>query len=699
MNRATMCGRLMSLGIPKMSAVAIIQQIKTWEDNCGSEWTVSRLKEIKQLFVKGRAGEDFRPKMYIRTNKEGYPSGPISYLFRKYSQRKLSKLLTALMGYSAYKSVHFTEQQKEKFFSALESPDTRGLASHLRHLPNRLENFVRPIDPLSLPEYCVRDTRAPGESGMVSERDYVSVAIHAAMSNPIRMMVARYEDIFKWVIPIDEFFDIQPPPATQSHRHTLGIISGIQEHGFKLRAIANPSRVLQCALEPLKNALEATLRRVPNDGTFDQTKAIPIVQGWLQERSIVHSIDLSDATTMFPWNVTKDFLERSHPHFKDYISLMDECATGPWACSIREPNEVVHFSRGQPLGLGPSFFAFALTHHAILDGLCEKHKLSRKNYFILGDDVVIKGNRLANLYRKTMSNLGCSFSDSKSITSNKVAEFAGFVITSDQAGKGMKWKEISDHSVLEHVKFLGRKSLGYLTAAQRALVKLVAPVPTDLGGLGWSDGRSSSEYFDTPGGKAVIDQIANRLEDNLTRDVPQENLEYHLRRLNACLRWKGNTEAKDRFIGQYLRVSDWKQSVSSEYKLGKGGLSSPQDPRSPYRILGPLRKGYFPLVKSGGDPRPTILSYALVIYQAHLSSGSKRDKLIERTFENYFRRPFSQIIFTLNSQMEMRLASKQQLRKKTIDKGPSRQEPSTSHIPQPPSKKKGSKDKGYGMGF
>jgi hypothetical protein len=88
------------------------------------------------------------------------------------------------------------------------------------------------------------------------------------------------------------------------------------------------------------------------------------------------------------------------------------------------------YTVGQPMGLYGSFPLFHLTHLALLDIMSRQVKAFTRDsrpFLVLGDDVLIRDRELSDLYKRVMVDLGVEISASKSITSSKVAEFAGFV--------------------------------------------------------------------------------------------------------------------------------------------------------------------------------------------------------------------------------------------------------------------------------
>jgi len=85
----------------------------------------------------------------------------------------------------------------------------------------------------------------------------------------------------------------------------------------------------------------------------------------------------------------------------------------------------IKYNTGQPMGAYSSWTVFALTHHLIIR-ICAM-KVGQPyftNYCLLGDDVVIKSRAVAEMYLKTMNELGVDISEQKSHVSKDTYEFA-----------------------------------------------------------------------------------------------------------------------------------------------------------------------------------------------------------------------------------------------------------------------------------
>lgn len=528
MNAATTCAKLMSLGAPKETASNVVKTLEKWITNNGVEWTIDHLKDMKQVFLGKLAGVPVTTKTWVKLRPDGYPAGPMLSTFlrqKTVTPRRVTQALTILTSYSMYFAPQCTPRQKEKFFGSMTSTDKTGMTSKLRIVPRTIPYVSSPFQKLRpFMAQCISDTRrAPGPNlKSCPESDYLSVLRHALDSDSISSIIGQFPKISERVLPQRDYTDrymmerFTPDRKRKSKLlDNYGSISGIQEPGFKLRAVANPSRIIQAMLEPLKDLVMDHLKTLPTDHTHDQMAAIPKVQEMLRSGEVVHSVDLSDATNLFPLPLQVDLLRKMcHKDYFEFIQVFELVSKGNWLTHLNGAPELVKFSRGQPLGLGPSFGVFALAHNTLLEGLCMKHRLNPVDHFVvLGDDVVIRGDKLNRLYRESLCNFGCKISESKTISSTRLAEFAGVVITRDYIAKGYKWRDVSDHSFMDMAKALGPKVMGFLHPWQRDFVKTMGPIHRDLGGLGWSSGEPLHlMWANSPISEAIVNLIGSKGE-------------------------------------------------------------------------------------------------------------------------------------------------------------------------------------------
>jgi hypothetical protein len=289
-----------------------------------------------------------------------------------------------------------------------------------------------------------------------------------------------YEPVLVDVLPYDIMRKGMTSPTQYHGDFVIGRIGLIQEPGYKLRAVANPGRVFQRVLEPLGDFLYSTVKHLPWDCTFDQSKAIPFLQSALAQGRTVSSVDLSGATDYFPLDLQEHvirWLVKNDP----IVDLFHELSTASW---FMPGVGNISWKRGQPLGLYPSFASFALTHGLLLLGLCDCEY--NHQFFVLGDDVVILDTHIADKYMQILKLLGCPYSDTKTIRSSSLCEFAGKIVTSTKVIPQLKWRNCSDDSFLDIARLLGPRSVKLMRNRQRKVISQIESVPDFLGGLGWN---------------------------------------------------------------------------------------------------------------------------------------------------------------------------------------------------------------------
>jgi hypothetical protein len=408
----------------------------------------------------------------------------------------------------------------------------------------------------------------------------------------------------------------------------VGRISFIQEPGYKLRAVANPNRVLQLALEPLKvgvlHILEYTYGQYAKDRTdftTDQQLGISKVQSWLQNDQVVHSVDLSDATNNFPLTLQLKYMRLMndtfhevgsfhHECFEDYLQVWQKVSTSTW--EMKGLQGGIRWSVGQPLGLGPSFPIFALSHNMLLDSLTQKHG---GNFVVLGDDVAIVGDDLHKAYRSALVTLDCPVSEHKCLSSDRCAEFAGKVITKDATLNGYKWKQVSDHSFLDHCKLLGQKSARVLRPQQRKVFNLIAEIPEELGGLGFNPkGKTWSQRVDE--NQATIDLLSTTTEKEIP--VVRARSQVDALRTKLAMRIRDPVGCRNHPDYPTTNLSDVQPLKIQPSRLGEGELryilelknyarstpiKVPQDDFEARAYKAWIREGSFPVTPDRSDPR------------------------------------------------------------------------------------------------
>jgi hypothetical protein len=509
--------RLQALGLSRQLTYRITKEVSRWVRHSGKEWTVNRLKALKMEYIHFIGGKVV-PSPWIKHHKDGRPSGPFGALFRRFRRPShITRSLNVLMAYTAYTSLSVTKSQLETFKESVEKDSLYDRAWFASNDEDNSDDLP------SIREMCRENSdigRQQVQALLMETRRGTRTSVFSSngrQSVPVRRVDLWYtsqwceaqklidhlglsKSIFQHLpIPGDDpqvLLDMMMSTLGRTDYPLAGSIGFLQEPGFKLRAVANPNRVIQCLLVPLRKEIEDVLRQIPEDCTFDQNKGVKRISKWLSEGRKINSIDLSDATNHFPLHFQMRTLESVvSKDMEQLLHLFEGVSTSRWYYRTPFDSGTVSWTVGQPMGLNPSFSAFALSHHRLVKR-CMKSGIEHQDYVILGDDIAIVGDNLCHEYKKALHSYDCPINESKSLSSDTVAEFAGKVITKDGVIHPLKWKGVSSHNFLDIVKGLGERGLSLLTGPQRRVAKIIAPIPEWEGGFGWNpSGYSISERY------------------------------------------------------------------------------------------------------------------------------------------------------------------------------------------------------------
>lgn len=468
--------RLHALGIPSCYHKPFVAELTKWETHSGPEWVIKRLKSLKVDLIRNRSHLPLLT--WVRKNRSGEVAGVIGSLFRwsERSDRNFRKTVQAFMAYTFYILPSLSEGQKEKFLSSINAPDVE-LPAELRSFGKTVSSVIRKRS-VPLPDTpLVAYQGSPSKKaplllrGSVNQDSSILRDVDLFRTYGGFYLYCKFQRIYDPLLTgldSQKFLRISreaqglPPVRARDH---LGIRGGricfLQEPGGKLRSIASPLRVHQEALRPLGRVIYNILEEIPWDCTFDQGKAIPFIQSRLASGGTVHSVDLSSATDMFPLSLQVEALRafiRKEDH--DHIELFEEISRSTWSSPLGD----LRWSKGQPLGLYPSFGCFSLTHGLLLYHLNGGHF---NDFFVVGDDVVILKDSLRTSYISILDRMGCPWSPDKSISSNELSEFAGKIITSQWIIPQLKWRNMSDDNFLDLCRDIGQRSRVLLTHRQK----------------------------------------------------------------------------------------------------------------------------------------------------------------------------------------------------------------------------------------
>lgn len=491
--------RLAVIGIPNYTIKPFADLIVRWTRCSGIEWTISRLKGLKVDLIRRKAG--LAPLSRIRKNSSGDVKGYLGSIFRFSDRNEASfgKAVQAMMAYSIFVHPSLTDKQIVKFKDAISCDKPDGLShffmkdlgrSIIKHFGKRevrrgnlgdnslityrgSSSKFKPCLPHTI--YGVADgfgSRKQNED-VLSNALYFTSPAHAALFHKFRSLygpVLYGMDQF-----VEKHIDTRQGNWVYDRDFILGgEIHFLQEQGGKLRSVASPFLVHQLALRPFGKSLYELVESLPWDCTHDQSLPVPVLQNHLKGNKMVYSIDLSSATDYFPLSIQLTVLKALYGHISD-IQLFEDISRSDWRSELG----TLKWHRGQPLGLYPSFASFTLTHGILLWYLngCQ-HK---NDFFVLGDDVVILNKDLYEAYIKILDQMGCPWSREKSISSDKLCEFAGKIVTSTMVLPQYKWREMSNDNFLDICRQLGTRSRSLLNTRQRRIFDRVKHCCLPLG--------------------------------------------------------------------------------------------------------------------------------------------------------------------------------------------------------------------------
>jgi hypothetical protein len=217
--------------------------------------------------------------------------------------------------------------------------------------------------------------------------------------------------------------DLAKPKDLEKIKEYPGRISFISDKGGKTRVIAIGNYWIQNTLKPLHQVMFKVLRSIAMDGTYDQISQSSRVAKATTEGP-VWSYDLTAATDRLPLIIQSDVMEFLD---KEIGTLWSEILHN---MTFFYKDKEFKYTVGQPMGLYSSWASLAITHHFIIQYLAYKRGMyTFLDYAVLGDDVAIWSEPIAEDYEHFISLLGVEISKAKSYipkTSNGPwkAEFA-----------------------------------------------------------------------------------------------------------------------------------------------------------------------------------------------------------------------------------------------------------------------------------
>lgn len=511
--------RVKRVKLPIQLSEAVLDILVKWISCSGHEFAISRFKNIKADLISFRATGQKPTTPWVGKTKAGNFSGVFGVLQRLMLTEQWSEVLYLMNMYTFFKSDKLTDTQWSKWIKSVESsPTPWGDYLDRIYKSPTLSETSKQIYP-RIPHVLESSPKRSHIPRILSELRNSKSIYHVAYESPqvyrkgLAGLTADGDQLLRSLIR----FKASMNPLRQLFK--VGKVGITQEHGFKARFYFDPDLWIQYLLLPLKDSLMEILTRLPWDCTHQQSKAFSTVQQHLREGRTCHCFDLSDATNYFPFALQHLVLEKvmgNGPLVRLFSSICDH---GFWLCPDKKWRSL---ARGQAMGLGPSFPLFAMTHGFLIESLLGR-KWS-KEFFVLGDDLIILDDLLATKYQKALEDLKIPYSANKTLRSNRMAEFAGFLIEKDRVVHVPKWKGLNRSNCVDLCA--ARPDLiGLLPKPAQTIVRWVLSLPQPWGiGLN-PDGLPFSER--------CPDELLVRLDD--PDEVPQPREVSLLKKLREWL--------------------------------------------------------------------------------------------------------------------------------------------------------------------
>lgn len=469
--------------------------VQLWRSN-GSEMTVKYLAEVTRAVVCWGGNEKFRTSKgapYISITGRGIPKIIPPYLRYYMIQMKTCSSEEGKVIYRAVLTVLSIFRVIGCYPKVKLGTITQPFTGVTLELPEWeikkvIDLFKVPIKITKLPNpMTIVESAGPNYAKATwgSPLDAIALTQHL----PIWEAWARYclhmgyTRILLWQVVIGLVGFLLSPIMLllKCYPSTIGRLVELPEARGKVRIIAITDWWTQLVFKPIHEAMFKTLKSIPQDGTFDQVRPLRelIARVRLMDSQILYSFDLSAATDRLPIDLQVQILNLCGIRGDLWKLILAR----PWSYN----KENVYYSVGQPMGCYSSWSSLAITHHVIVQIAAQRngYKGWFPDYAVLGDDIVIANDGVAQNYLQIMENLGVEINMAKSHR-GQIAEFAKryYSLTLDELtplGAGNILGAVRNYRfILSLLVEMREKAFGFPFMQLENAIKLVPSIRRDV---------------------------------------------------------------------------------------------------------------------------------------------------------------------------------------------------------------------------
>lgn len=417
----------------KVIKLFVTEVYKLWDKN-GFEYMIKYMKTVRLHITRYMCGKPLKSNNQNVSLVDGFPT---KFLFLKPLMDKEIKIVLSLLSFT--RGLKPTKVENKRIEYKLDPITSPFKGTSYGSVPTWfIKEYVRRNNLyLEIPSYSVEDHYLSTKGGPCGKSTWNSTRSHLFYKQDL---ILNIQNIFR-----NGFKELFFTPFLKNmhlsydkERWPNGKLGIVEDPESKRRIIAMVDYHSQLALRKIHFGLLNLLSKLKCDRTFTQDPK----HNWICDNNeYFHSLDLSSATDRFPVKLQARLLGEIYKDYKFAQNWLELLLNRDY---IGPKGEICRYSVGQPMGAYSSWAAFTLTHHMVVAWSAYKSRktMDFDQYIILGDDIVIKDNKIASIYRGQMMRMGVDISIPKTHVSKDTYEFAKRWIQNGREITGLPLKGI-----------------------------------------------------------------------------------------------------------------------------------------------------------------------------------------------------------------------------------------------------------------